>query len=78
MEGKINKNCFRPWGYQHLIDALSRHIYSDKNTVSKCGRVLKQAKSSITALYEGDDKGLFKHRMNLKLAMLCVVDVKVS
>lgn len=44
--------------------------------------MLKQAKSNITVLYEGDDKdwikGLCKHRVNLKLAMLCVVDVKVS
>ena len=76
------KNCFRPWGYQYLIDALSRFIYPDKNTASKSRRVLKQAKSNIMVLYEGDDKdqikGLYKHRMNLKLAMLCVADVKVS
>lgn len=77
MEGE--KKGFRPWGYQYLIDALSRLIYSDKNTVSKCGRVVKQVKSNI---YEGDDKdqikGTYKCRMNLKLAMLCAVDAKVS
>lgn len=77
MEGE--KKGFRPWGYQYLIDALSRLIYSDKNTVSKCGRVVKQVKSNI---YEGDDKdqikGPYKCRMNLKLAMLCAVDAKVS
>lgn len=79
---KGKKKCFKPWGYQYLIDALSRLIYSDKNTVSKCGRVVKQVKSNIMVLYERDDKdqikGFYKCRMNLKLAMLCVVDAKVS
>lgn len=79
MEEEKKQLCFRPWGYQYLIDALSRLIYSDKNTVSKCGRVSKKVKSNI---YEGDDKdqikGFYKCSMNLKLAMLCLVDAKVS
>lgn len=44
--------------------------------------VLKQAKSNIMVLYEGDDKeqikGLYKPCMNLKLAMPCEVGVEVS
>lgn len=61
------------------MPVLSRLIYSDKSTVSKCGRVVKQVKSNI---YEGDDKDqikiFYKCCMNLKLAMLCLVVAKVS